>query len=282
MTTPTASTTMWRPTRRFDSEQGEIAWDVLGDGPEAIVLSHGTPFSSLIWREVAPALAGRWRVYFWDLAGYGGSERFEGQRVSLDAQTRILGQLLAHWGLERPVLVGHDFGGAITLRSVLLDATPTAGLVLVDPVALGPWGTGFFRLAREHHEILMRLPGPVHDGLLAGYMGWASARGLPRDLIDALTEPWRGPQGQAAFYRQIVQNDVRFTDEVEPHLGRIDVPTLIVWGADDAWLPVGQAHDLHRRIPASVLRIVPGAGHLMPLDAPDVLIDAMRTFLADA
>lgn len=89
-----------RPARTFETPDGAVRWGVLGEG-DPVVLLHGTPFSSFIWREIAPALARDHRVHFFDLLGYGRSERRDGQDVGLKAQTRAFTGLLDHWGLER-------------------------------------------------------------------------------------------------------------------------------------------------------------------------------------
>ena len=269
----------WTLTRTFGTEQGEIAWDVLGDGGAPVVLIHGTPFSSYIWREVAPALAQHFRVFVWDLAGYGASAKHYGQDVSLAAQGRILAALLDHWGLDRPHLVGHDFGGTVALRALLLEGRRADRLVLADAVAVAPWGTGFFRLVKEHADVLAQLPDPVHDGMVRGYVSWPSYRPLDLGTIDALAAPWCGAQGRAALYRQIIQNDQHLTDEIQHRYGEIDVPTLILWGEEDNWLPPEQAHQLHGLIPGSKLRLLPGAGHLVQFDAPATLTIELAAFL---
>ena len=97
----------------------KIAWDTLGKG-DPIVLVHGTPFSSQVWRRIAPWLARRRTIYFFDLLGYGFSEKREGQDVSLGVQNLVLAEMLRHWSLSRPEIVAHDFGGATVLRGYYL------------------------------------------------------------------------------------------------------------------------------------------------------------------
>lgn len=270
----------WELTRTFDSEQGRIRWDMLGDGPP-VVLLHGTPFWSYVWRDVAAGLARHFRVYVWDLAGYGTSDKYTDQDVSLAAQTRIFADLLDHWGLDRPHVVGHDFGGAVALRTLLLEARGYARLVLADAVSVAPWGTGFFELATEHADVLRRLPDPVHDGLVRGYAAWAAHHPPSAAYVDAVAAPWAGSEGKAALYRQIVQNDQRWTDEVQPRYGDIDVPTLILWGEQDAWLPVSQGRELQQLIPGSRLHTIPDAGHLVQHDAPTQVTAEIVAFLLD-
>ncbi len=269
---------MTQLSQSFDSDQGTIRWDTIGAGPP-VVLLHGTPFSSIIWHEVAAALAPRFEVYLWDLAGYGVSEQAAGQDVSLAAQARILAALLDHWDLEEPDVVGHDFGGTIALRGLLMEGCRYRRLALLDAVSVAPWGTGFFQLAKQHAEVLSALPDPVHDGLVRGYIGWAAKHRLPDAVVDRLAAPWAGARGRAALYRQIAQNDQRWTDDIQPRYGELDLPVHILWGAEDAWLPVGQAHELHALIPGSSLAVVPDAGHLLPIDAPATVAAELAAFL---
>src|ERR671927_238672 len=104
----------WALGRENVSSHGRVRYEVFGEGPP-IVLVHGTPFSSYVWRKVVPSLAETNTVYVYDLLGYGSSEKREGQDVSLAAQGRVLAELLGHWGLDAPAIVGHDFGGATVL-----------------------------------------------------------------------------------------------------------------------------------------------------------------------
>src|SRR2546421_11509568 len=110
----------WRLSQAYDAAGGTVAYEVMGDGPP-VVLVHGTPSWSYLWRNVADELAGRFTVHVSDLLGYGTSEQRDGQDVSIGAQTTILAELLELWGLEQPCIAGHDFGGAIALRLMLLE-----------------------------------------------------------------------------------------------------------------------------------------------------------------
>lgn len=69
-------------------------------------------------------------------------------------------------------------------------------------------------------------------------MSSASHQGLRPEVLDRLVEPWCGEAGQPAFYRQIEQNDQRFTDEIQGRYGELDLPVLICWGAEDSWIPL--------------------------------------------
>ena len=79
--------------------------------------------------------------------------------------------------------------------------------------------------------------------------------------------PWLGAEGQEAFYRQIAQNDPRYTDEVQPLYGGIERPVLILWGEEDRWIPLERGRRLHEAIPGSRLETIPRCSHLAQEDA---------------
>ncbi|WP_320776314.1 alpha/beta hydrolase [Streptomyces sp. CRN 30] len=271
----------WQLSETFRSTSGGVRWGSLGEpGQDPVVLLHGTPFSSYVWRAVARALARHHQVFVWDMPGYGESEKFDGQDVSLAVQGRIFTELLAHWGLDEPLVVAHDFGGAVALRAHLLHGARYRALALVDPVALAPWGTSFFRLVEEHSGVFDQLPPALHQALVREYVGSASSRGLHPAVLDRLVRPWLGGQGQTAFYRQIAQADRLYTDEVQDRYGEIGIPTLVCWGQEDTWIPAVKGQELADRIPDARFEPIAGAGHLVQEDAPAELTAALMAFLA--
>jgi pimeloyl-ACP methyl ester carboxylesterase len=111
----------WRLSRRRERVlSGEVAYEVFGEDGPPVVLVHGTPSCSYIWRRIVPALEGRYQVYVYDLLGFGGSQRGEGLDVSIAAQGRTLAELVEAWG-EEPTVVGHDIGGGVAFRAHLLE-----------------------------------------------------------------------------------------------------------------------------------------------------------------
>ncbi|WP_460855179.1 alpha/beta fold hydrolase [Nocardiopsis coralliicola] len=268
------------PREHFRSSHGDVAWSRHGSG-SPVVLLHGTPFSSLVWHETAAALAARHTVYLYDMPGYGHSAQYDGQDVSLPAQQRVLAELLQHWELDTPAVAAHDIGGALALRTALLEGTPLRRLALIDPVALRPWGSPFYRLVQQHADVLGALPAQMHEAAVGAYIDGASHRRVHPDLRAALIKPWTGEQGQAAFYRQIAQADQSHTDAAEQRLSELDLPVTIVRGEEDTWIPHERGAELAARIPGARLHLLPGAGHLVQQDAPGRLAALLSGFFAD-
>ncbi len=256
----------------FIHEGRGVWWNKIGDGPP-LVLIHGTPFSSQVWRRIAPLLARHWTVYYFDLLGYGQSDK--GGDVSLGVQNGLLTALFRHWGLVRPDVLCHDFGGATALRGYYLNGLRYNRLVVFDAVALAPWGSPFVAHVRDHQAAFTGLPAYAHDALLAAYLQGAAFGDLSAEALQIYMQPWQGAEGQAAFYAQIAQMDQRFTDEVPPSYGPMDCPVTVLWGEEDAWIPIERGEALVQKISSQPLIRVPGAGHLMQEDAPEAIVAAM-------
>ncbi len=256
-----------------------VQWSRQGSGP-AVVLCHGTPWSSALWAPFAAALSSEFTTYLWDMPGYGQSSKDAEHSVALDVQGELLHDLLERWELKRPHIIAHDYGGAVALRAHLLHGSRFASLALVDVVALAPWGSDFFRLVSNHAEVFAELPGAMHEGAIRAYIAGASTAGLTSEQADMLVAPWLGPTGQAAFYRQIAQADQRFTDEIEPLYPSLDVPVLVIWGREDSWIPPDRAEKLAAAIPRAELCLLEHAGHLVQLDQPVELATRLHAWLS--
>ncbi|MDP3893989.1 alpha/beta fold hydrolase [Nocardioides sp.] len=267
-------------TEVFEWGGRKVRWGRQGTGP-GVVLCHGTPWSSDLWRPFAEALSAEFTVHLWDMPGYGQSSKDAEHRVSLDVQGELLADLLEHWELDRPHVVAHDYGGAVALRAHLLHDRPFASLALVDVVALAPWGSEFFRLVRDHERVFAAVPAAIHEGILRSYIAGASDGGPTAEQLDTLVAPWLDETGRTAFYRQIAQADERYTDEIEPHYPDLDLPVVVVWGAQDTWIPVDRAHRLAALIPQARLEIVQSAGHLIQLDQPVALATILAGWLRE-
>ena len=159
----------WTLSQSFDFQGQDVRYDVRGEGAP-LVLVHGTPWSSFNWRHLIPRLAESWQVYFFDLLGYGQSEKRDGQDVSLGVQNEVLARLLEHWELNSPTIIGHDFGGATVLRSHLLNGCDYEKIVLVDAVALAPWGSPFFAHVKEHEVAFQGVPDYIHEAIVTAYV----------------------------------------------------------------------------------------------------------------
>jgi haloalkane dehalogenase len=241
------------------------------------LLLHGWPESSWMWRDVMGSLAGAgWRAVAPDLAGFGDSppappSTWERQIVALD---RFHDEL----GLEHVALVVHDWGGLIGLRWACDRLEAVSALCISD--------TGFFADGRWHGLAeTLRTEGEgerVVESLDRDGFGALLRQAIPGVADRALDEYWKGfadaerRRGTLELYRS---GDFSKLEPYEGCLARLRVPTLILWGADDPFAPVGGAHRFAKQIPGAELAILEGVGHFAPEEAPDRYAAALVDFL---
>ncbi len=269
--------TEWNLSEKFVFNGHTVRYDICGDGPP-VVLVHGTPWSSFNLRHIIKALSENFTVYYYDLLGYGQSDKPD-DNVSLGIQNQILNGLLDHWQLKQPAIIGHDFGGATLLRTHLLNARNFEKIVLIDPVAVSPWGSSFFQHVKKHEAAFSGVPDYIHEAIVRAYVKTAAYKPIDDNTLKIIIAPWQGENGKAAFYRQIAQSDSAHTDAVQSHYSEISSPVLILWGREDVWIPLEKGEALHDMIPNSTLRVIPNAGHLVIEEAPEKLIEEICSFL---
>lgn len=251
-----------------------VRWGVVGNGPPLVAI-HGTPFSSQVWRHIVPRLQDHWTIYYFDLVGYGVSEKRADQDVSLGVQNAVLASLLAEWDITRPHILAHDFGGATALRGYFLDGLRYGSLTIFDAVALAPWGSPFVQHVRKHEAAFSGMPAYMHKALLEAYLQTAAHQPLSEEALAVYTAPWEGDVGQPAFYRQIAQMDQRYTDEMQVKYSLMDCPVRVLWGEQDNWIPLEKGRELAALISDNPFISISNAGHLLQEDRPEAIVAAM-------
>ncbi|KEY65734.1 hypothetical protein S7711_05564 [Stachybotrys chartarum IBT 7711] len=263
-----------------------IAYGIHGSGTP-VVLIHGTPSSSLIWRNIVPKLVqAGYKVHVFDLLGFGLSERPWDSSIdtSISGQVPVLEGLLSHWGLEKIHMVAHDIGGGIAQRFSVLFTERVLSLTMIDVVSFDSYPSKRTKQQMEAGlEALIREP---HDEHRAHFKEWLlSAVQNPTRLeqtgLDDYLDYICGPIGQASlFEHQIRHYDPKHTMEIAGRLGELEkIPVQLIWGADDAWQVVDWARRLQAAIPGSRLHIVEDAGHFSLEDQPERISELLTSFL---
>jgi pimeloyl-ACP methyl ester carboxylesterase len=140
---------------------------------------------------------------------------------------------------------------------------------LINVVAIGPFGKPLFKLIAENESVFTALTGPVFEGVVEAYIRDASYAGLDKETMEVLKRQWVSTdEGRRGFVRQMVQANSRSTEEVErryEEVGR-SMPVRVIWGREDAWIPVETAERLKMKLNARDLVLIEGAGHLVMYD----------------
>lgn len=253
-----------------------IASGALGKG-EPVVFLHGTPSSSLIWRNVAPRVAQHGcRAHVFDLLGFGLSERPQDPRVdtSISAQVEILEAMLDHWCVERFHLVAHDIGGGIAQRFGVFHPKRLKSLTMIDVVSYDSYPSPRTRQQMEQGlEALAKAPDDAHrshfrEWLLSAVHDTKTFADGPLETYLDYISGWIGQP--SLFQHQVRHYDPVHTLDVADRLSELgQLPVQLIWGADDSWQVVDWAHKLHDAIPGSRLTVLNECGHFSPEDQPD-------------
>lgn len=276
--TSTHRSSRWALRQRVSVRYGEVATDVFGDGPP-VVLVHGTPAWSFLWRGVIPALAASHRVYVWDLLGFGDSTISPSAAPSIATQAATLAELIEHWELRSPALIGTDIGGGIVLRTHLIHRVEVDRLALLDAAVIGPWNTPFTEHQQQYAEAYRTMPPDVFRDLIDRRVRTATHRPMSDRVADAYLTPWSGAEGQRRWVDQVRAVRHQDTLDVVARLDRITAPTLVLWGEQDGWLPTTTGARLADAIPTARLSTIGGAGHFLAEDAPAATANALAGFL---
>jgi pimeloyl-ACP methyl ester carboxylesterase len=257
-----------------------------------LLLLHGIPQTSSAWRDLAPALADGRRVLAPDLPGLGGSSYTGGFDVP-----SIVAQVVALLDKEVPGqrvdVVGHDWGGSIALglaasRPDLVRRLALANTVFRHVNLLRAAHMPFFALPLAP-ELVFRLGGArIVETMLS--LGWKSDVVLDpeakAEYVAAYSEPEK-VTAMLGYYRAAIRPRLagalrRGTASAKPPKVAAD-KMLVIWGAADFVLPVSIGESIVKDLgPQCEMVTIPGAGHFVFEEAPDVALSTLRDFLADA
>jgi len=252
-----------------------LYYECAGSGPP-LVLVHGFGLDRRMWDEQFFDFAQRWRVVRYDLRGFGRSAPpLVGQDYRHIAD---LAALLDHLGLARAALVGLSLGGLIVLNTALQYPDRVSALVLVDAIAGGrpmsvAWDEAYRAIRRQAHG------GSVADAKQAwlDFDLFAPARAHPRagPLLRQMIADWSGWQ----FANRDPENTlIRASDR----LGEVRVPALVLVGERDLPDFLAIANELKAGLPLARLVVVPGGGHMLPMEAPGEFNALVTDFLRAA
>ncbi len=263
--------------RRVRTSGGELAYVDEGEGP-AVLLLHGFPLSSILWRDLVPLLSTRFRAIAPDILGAGDSDHPDDVPLDLSAQAKYVRELLAELGVESFAVVGHGHGGGIA-QLLALDGSGVEAMVLLDSVAFDLWpaeGTRELQRGAIQHEN----EGAVHTLLRTDFdLGMGRRSRLPDEVLGEYLRPWSGPEGAQAYFRAVRSMDGVGLAGRERDIARFEFPVLILWGEDDAFFPVAIAERLSEAMPTSTLGLLPGCGHLVVEDAPETIAPMVYEYL---
>ena len=252
----------------------DAAWFEVGRG-EPLILIHGLADDHRAWRQALPGLMLRHRVLMYDLRGHGGTSlgRPEGTLTQLGSD---LASLMKSIGVDTADIAGFSLGGTIAMRMAIDHPEMVQRLVLVGTSSrVGRTAADWYRqrvdmvgrndpdlratLDRDTADVYAEAPSELDDGLLIRRQSTADPRGY----------------GNACAAMAALN-----ASPLDPELGSISAPTLIIASELDRHCPPKAAEIIAAGIKGSRLEVIPGAGHPIPVEKPHELAASMNAFLA--
>lgn len=252
------------------------------DASEAVVFVHGNPGSADDWERLAGAVAagtGK-RALAFDLPDFGETIAPDGFEHHVAGYAAFLGEAVSELGVERVHLVIHDFGGPIGLVWAMTHPDALASITLID-TGLMP-GYRWHILARVWRTPVVgeALQASASRSFFRFMVNLGEPQGLPREFVERMYDHYDRRTRQAVLKLYRATPDPGGMSESLIGLFRPrDVPALVIWGEDDAYLPSSYAHRQHEAFPSADVHVLPASGHWPFADAPETVERLLVEFL---
>jgi pimeloyl-ACP methyl ester carboxylesterase len=266
------------PADRWVDVRGQLVHVEQAGTGEAVLLVHGFGASTYMFRTIQPTLARSFRTVAVDLSGFGYTERPQNDAAyTREGQVAMLLGVMDALGIDRAHLVGHSYGGALSLWVAAEHPNRVRSLVLLDSAAptypddrrsplagIGPLAKVFVRWALSDANIRRALEGSIHDDskvtaeLVAAYAS--------RLRLEGVVEAYRGLTAPAP--------------KAPPFdWAAIEASVLVVWGEEDTLVPVSAGRSAAGWLSRAELVVLPGVGHMPTEEDPNGVLAAIVPFL---
>jgi pimeloyl-ACP methyl ester carboxylesterase len=253
----------------------QIAYERAGSGP-ALVLLHGyVGDGPTTWRRQLDGLSDEFTVVAWDAPGAGRSLD-PPEQFGLDGYAHCLAGFLAELGLDAAHVAGLSFGGIVALALQRRHSAVSSSLILASAYA-GWAGSLPADVAQQRLRQALALADGAPEAFVDALLPTMFSKTVPRETVDDFRATMQAfhPRGFRAMARASVE-------DVRDVLPRVDVPTLLLYGDRDVRAPLTVAEALQAAISGSNLVLLPDAGHLCNIEAPDEFNAVVRDFLHDS
>lgn len=247
---------------------------------DVIVLLHGSNASLFTWEGWTEELAKHHRVIALDLPGHGLTGPDARERYTATEMAEVVDTFLATLGVQRFALAGNSMGGNVAWHYALAHPEKLAALILVD--AAGLTQTAALPLRLQRGPVL----GRVARWVTPRFMIARTVRevyGDPERVDDALIDRYyeliRREGNREATRLRAIENK-KLDDRSHERLSDLRVPTLILWGGRDRWIPPSDAERFRQLIPGSQVVMFDALGHVPMEEDPATTVAAVQQFLA--
>lgn len=251
----------------------------MGQG-ENIIFANGIAASVYTWRKVLPKLGEKYHVYGFDFKGTGFSEKPEIE-YSIDVFSKQVLELMDYFKMEKAILVGNSLGGEVVMDFTIKYSQRVKALVLMDTAGYqnNKEITGLLSKLSRYKPVAKFLKKIASKKLARKIIDWATYNEtiIDKEMVDGYYKPMK-TEGAFESLIKLVRN-LSYTEFDYNKVKEIKVPTLIIWGTEDKWMPVSDAHRFHKDIKNSKLVLMTSCGHAPQEETPEKVIDEITKFI---
>jgi haloalkane dehalogenase len=259
-----------------------LGYRELGSGPPVLLL-HGWPTSSFLWRNVMPPLAERNRVIALDLPGFGASDKPLGVRYDFELFERAIDDFLAALEIDELGIAVHDLGGPAGLHWALGRPERVSRVALLNTLVYPEFSEAVLAFIRACTEPAPRKFITSPEGLEAAMrLGLADESRLTDEALAGVREPYTTEESREALADAGIGLRPEGFGEIAERLPSLQVPVRIVYGAQDRILPdVAQTMArVQRDVPQARATELPDCGHFLQEEAPQQIGELLAEFFA--
>lgn len=260
----------------------EVAYRDEGSGP-AVLLVHGWPTSSYLWRGQIPAIAKRNRVIAVDLPGFGESDKPLGLRYGFSTFDGVIGQVLASLGVDRVAIGGHDLGGPIAMHWALAHQDRVTGIAMLNTLLYPELDPSTMDFVRQLSTPVERDQLTSREGLARLFrLGLANPQAATDEVVATVVAPFPDAQSRQALAMAGIQLSLRGFADIAAGLPTLRCPLRIVYGEQDRLLPdvAETMARVQRDVSHAVATALPHCGHFLQEDAPEEVGELLAEFYA--
>jgi pimeloyl-ACP methyl ester carboxylesterase len=257
-----------------------VAYVDEGEG-STVLLLHGWPTSSYLYRNITPVLAERHRVVVPDLPGFGGSSKPVDLRYSFEFFHSILDTVVERLGLTDIGLVVHDLGGPVGVHWALHRPGLVSRLALLNTLLYPEFDPSTIEFVAQLLDPARRDELTSDDGLQEALrVGVARPDALAPETLAAMSAPFRTDDDRLALAAAAIGLHPSGFVDIARLLPDLHIPVLGLYGAEDRILPdvADTFARVHADVPHAEIVAIPDAGHFLQEDAPAEVADRLARF----
>lgn len=252
-----------------------------GDGPPVMLL-HGWPTSSFLYREITPVLAREHRVIVPDLPGFGHSSKPVDQTYTFEFFAGVLDAVVEQLDLAPLGLVVHDLGGPVGVHWALHRPGLVSRLAILNTLLYPEFHPSVYEFVGQLLDETSRVAAVSDQGLQDILrLGVANPDdALSTDVLDAISAPFQSDDDRNALAAAAVGLNPDGFAEIAERLPQVSIPVLGIYGTKDAILPdvADTFARLQRDIPHADITSLNDAGHFLQEDAPGEIAERLAAF----